>query len=109
MASNAASVGRPLTRDESSTLFAQTMGLVALTAGAFALGAYVARNVAPMWGWIFLIAAIAALFGMSYVARRSQQGAVALLLAFGFLIGAGVSPTIVYYASADPQALWQAG
>ena len=109
MASNAASVGRPLTRDESSTLFAQTMGLVALTAGAFALGTYVARNVAPMWGWIFLIAAIAALFGMSFVAQRSQQGAVGLLLAFGFLIGAGVAPTIVYYASADPQALWQAG
>jgi uncharacterized protein len=109
MASDAASVGRPLTRDESSTLFAQTMGLVALTAGAFALGAYVARNVAPMWGWIFLVAAIAALIGMSFAAQRSQQAAVALLLGFGFLIGAGVAPTIAYYASADPQALWQAG
>jgi modulator of FtsH protease len=34
---------------------------------------------------------------------------VALLLGFGFLIGAAVASTIVYYASADPRALWSAG
>jgi modulator of FtsH protease len=41
--------------------------------------------------------------------RRSEQLAVGLLFAFGFLIGAGVAPSVVYYARSDPQALWDAG
>ncbi len=32
-----------------------------------------------------------------------------LLGAFGLLIGLAVAPTIAYYGSMDPQALWQAG
>ena len=35
----------PLTRDESGTLLGQTMGLVALTTGLFALGAYLGRDI----------------------------------------------------------------
>jgi modulator of FtsH protease len=31
-------------RDRTRTLFGQTMGLVAITAGVFALGAYLGRN-----------------------------------------------------------------
>jgi modulator of FtsH protease len=34
---------------------------------------------------------------------------IALLAAFGLLIGLAVAPTIAYYGSMDPQALWQAG
>lgn len=33
----------------------------------------------------------------------------ALLCAFGLLIGLAVAPTIAYYGSMDPQALWAAG
>ena len=29
--------------------------------------------------------------------------------AVGALLGLAVAPTLVYYASADPQALWQSG
>ncbi|MET0416713.1 MAG: Bax inhibitor-1 family protein, partial [Actinoplanes sp.] len=29
--------------------------------------------------------------------------------AFGLLMGVAVAPTLVYYASTDPEALWQAG
>ncbi|MFY9654710.1 Bax inhibitor-1/YccA family protein, partial [Trebonia sp.] len=32
-----------------------------------------------------------------------------LLAAFGLLIGLAVAPTIAYYGSMDPTALWQAG
>jgi uncharacterized protein len=98
-----------LTRDESGTLFAQTMGLVAVTAGTFALGAYVARDASPGWSWLFFLAAFALLIGMSAAVRRSKQWSVGLLLGFGFLIGAAVASTVSYYASANPQALWAAG
>ena len=109
MSSNTELLQRPLTRDESGTLFSQTMGLVALTAAVFALGAYVARDVSPGWGWVFFIAAFAALIGLAPASQRSDQLAVGLLFGFGFLIGAAVAPTVAYYASADPQALWEAG
>lgn len=109
MSSQPEAIDRPLTRDESGTLFSHTMNLVALTAGAFALGAYVARDISNGWGWVFFIASFAMLFGISAAVRRSDQLAVGLLFGFGFLIGAAVAPTIAYYASADPQALWEAG
>jgi FtsH-binding integral membrane protein len=106
MSASSAIVGPPLTRDESATLFSQTMTLVAVTTGAFALGAYAARNVSTGWIWFFFIAAFVTLFGVSAASKRSEQVAVGLLLVFGLLIGAAVAPTISYYASADPQALW---
>jgi modulator of FtsH protease len=34
---------------------------------------------------------------------------VALLLVFGITLGLALAPTLVYYASTNPQALWQAG
>ena len=109
MSSNASAFPRPLTRDESGALFGQTMGLVAVTAGVFALGAYAARDARPGWSWFFFIASFIALLGISAAIRRSEQLAVGLLFSFGFLIGAAVAPTIAYYANADPRALWNAG
>jgi len=40
---------------------------------------------------------------------RSPQLTVGLLASFGLLIGLAVAPTVAYYGSMDPQALWQAG
>jgi modulator of FtsH protease len=34
---------------------------------------------------------------------------VALLVGFGLLTGLALAPTLAYYVSADPQAVWQAG
>ena len=34
---------------------------------------------------------------------------MALLLVFGITLGLALAPTLVYYASTNPQALWQAG
>jgi len=96
-------------RDRTRTLFGQTMGLVALTCGTFAAGAYAGRNLAYQWLFVWFIAAIACLFAMRAVVRRSQMGAVVLLLAFGVLMGLAVAPTLVYYAQTDPTVLWQAG
>jgi FtsH-binding integral membrane protein len=109
MSSNTLTGQRPLTRDESATLFSRTMGFVAATAAAFAFGAYLARDVSPGWSWVFFIASFAALLGLSVAAQRSELLSVWLLLGFGFFSGAAVAPTIAYYGNADPQALWEAG
>jgi FtsH-binding integral membrane protein len=109
MEQTGAVVQPPLTRDESGTLLGQTMGLVAVTIGLFALGAYLGRDISYHWGWVFFIASFGILFAMNFAARRSEGLAITLLFAFGVLIGLAVSPTLVYYATTNPQVLWQAG
>ena len=96
-------------RDQTHTLFAQTMGYVAVTAALFALGAYLGRNLAYGAGFVAFIAAFGCLISMRFAARRSQQLTIVLLGAFGLLIGVAVAPTLAYYASMNPQVLWQAG
>ena len=100
---------RTTTRDESRALFGQTMGLVAVTAGLFAVGAYLGRNMSSAAGFLWFIAAFACLLGMNFAIRRSEQLAIGLLFAFGVLMGLGMAPTIAYYAHTSPQAVWQAG
>jgi modulator of FtsH protease len=90
-------------------LFAHTMGLVAITAGLFAVGAYLGRDMSHMAGFLWFILSFACLLGLNVAIRRSEQLAVGLLFAFGVLIGLGTAPTIAYYASTNPQAVWQAG
>jgi FtsH-binding integral membrane protein len=109
MDSGSTALRPPLTRDEAGTLFGQTMGLVAVTAGLFAVGAYLGRDLAYQWGWLLFIAAFACLIAMNVAAQRSQELTVTLLFAFGVLMGLAVAPTLSYYASADPRAVWQAG
>jgi hypothetical protein len=73
--STATAVTTRVSRDETGRLFGQTMGLVALAAGVFALGASVGRDVSSGWAILFYIAAFAAL-GLDVAAQRSQQLAV---------------------------------
>src|SRR5438045_4568444 len=96
-------------RGRAHTLFAQTIAYVAATAALFALGAWLGRDLNGVVGIIAFIAAFACLIGMRFAARSSQQLTVGLLAAFGLLIGLAVAPTIAYYGSMDPTALWQAG
>jgi modulator of FtsH protease len=96
-------------RDETGRLLGQTMGLVALTAGLFALGAYVGRDLSGGWAILWYVGAFALLLGMNVAVRRSEQLAVGMLFGVGVLFGLAVAPTIAYYANADPQAVWHAG
>lgn len=96
-------------RDRAHTLFGQTMGYVAVTAGCFALGAYLGRNLSAGWAIVWFIVAFACLIGMYFAVRRSGALAVGLLLVFGATLGLAIAPTLVYYASTSPQTLWQAG
>ena len=96
-------------RGQAHALFAQTMGYIAIAAALFAAGAWLGRNLTGGVGIVAFIAAFAVLIGMRFAARRSAQVAVGLLAAFGLLIGLAVAPTVAYYGSMDPRALWQAG
>jgi FtsH-binding integral membrane protein len=109
MTTNAADFQEAISHDEAGTLLGQTMGLVALTAGFFALGAYLGRDASYMYGWLFFIGSFACLIGINVAVQRSESAAIGLLFAFGVLIGLAVAPILSYYASADPQVLWQAG
>jgi modulator of FtsH protease len=91
------------------TLFAQTMGLVALTAGFFAAGAYAGRNLSQGAVIVSWIAAFVVLLIMNFTARRSAPAATVLLVIFGVLMGVASAPTLVWYATTDPAILWQAG
>jgi len=99
----------PLTRDEAGGLLGQTMGLVAVTSGLFALGAYLGRDIAGGWAIVAFVASLGVLLALNAAAQRSEQLAVTLLFGFGLLLGLAVAPTVAQYAGADPQAVWQAG
>ena len=97
------------TRDQTAALFAQTMGLVALTAAVFALGAYAGRHLSEGAVIISWIAAFVVLMIMNFAARKSAGLATVLLVVFGILMGVASAPTLYWYGSTDPQILWQAG
>jgi FtsH-binding integral membrane protein len=109
MASDGVAIQPASSHDETATLFGRTMALVALTAGAFALGAYLGRNIAYQWGWLFFVGSIVCLFALNRAVERSEQMALSILVGFGLLTGLALAPTLAYYVSADPQAVWQAG
>jgi FtsH-binding integral membrane protein len=98
-----------VSREQTQTLFGQTMWYVAFTAGLFAAGAYLGRDLSYGLGFVWFIAAIACLIAMNFAVRRSAQLTVALLAAFGLLIGLALAPTLAYYAGTNPHALWSAG
>ena len=100
---------RVLDRDRGHALFGQTMGYVAITAGLFALGSYLGRTLSGGWAILWFIVAFACLISMNFTVRRSSGLTVGLLLAVGLCLGLALAPTLVYYASTNPQALWQAG
>jgi modulator of FtsH protease len=97
--------GAAATPDRTRTLFGQTMGYVAVTADLFALGAYLGRNLSHGVAIVSFIAAFAGLFIMRFTVRRAESVAVALLCGVGVLLGLAMAPTLVYYASTNPQVL----
>jgi FtsH-binding integral membrane protein len=92
-------------QNRTRTLFGQVMWSVAATAGLFALGAYLGRNLGNGLAFVFFLLAFACLIGMRFAIRSSAGLSMALLLG----VGLGMAPTLTYYADADPQALWEAG
>jgi len=102
------SYSRTASSDDTHTLFGQTMGYVAATAGLFALGAYLGRDLPYGFSFAGYLAALACLFCMNFT-RKSGGASAGLLFAVGLLLGLSSSPMIAYYASTNPAVLWQAG
>lgn len=101
--------GATLTRDRTRAVFGHVMGLVALTVGCAALGAYIGRNLTGGTGLLLFIGAFACIFGLNAAAARGhEQLAVGLLFGMGLLLGLAVGPVLAVYAKAQPSILWQA-
>jgi FtsH-binding integral membrane protein len=99
----------PLSRDQVRTVFGQVMGLVALTLGCLALGAYIGRDLSGGIGILFFLAGFACIFGLNIASARGRdQLATTLLFGLGLLLGLALGPVLNSYAKADPSALWQA-
>jgi uncharacterized protein len=101
--------GVPLSGDRTRTVFGHVMGLVALTAGCTALGAYIGRNMTGGAGLPIFIGVFACVFGLNWANSRGRvQLATGLLFGMGLLLGLAVAPVLSYYAKAQPDALYQA-
>ena len=101
--------GRLEGRDLTRALFGQVMGLVALTVGCAALGAYLGRNLSGGVGIGAFILAFACIFGLQFATRRGhEQLAIGFLFGLGLLLGAAVGPVLRVYAETQPAVLWQA-
>src|SRR5215204_5809552 len=101
--------GLPIAHDQARALLGQVMGLVAVTVGFTALGAYLGRELSGATGLLLFIAAFACIFGLNIAAAKGrEQLAIGLLFGLGLLLGLAVAPVIAEYANTDPSALWQA-
>jgi FtsH-binding integral membrane protein len=97
-----------MSRDQTATLFGQVMGLVAVTAGIFALGCYLGRNLTAGFAIVWFIAGFGCLIAMNFAVRRSSTAGVWLLGGVGLFLGLAIGPTVAYYTTTSPQAVWQA-
>ena len=96
-------------RPDTHELLGQVMGLVAVTVGFTALGAYLGRDMSGAIGLVAFVGSFATIFGLnSAVSSGRKQLATGLLFGLGLLLGLAVAPVIADYAGADPSALWQA-
>jgi modulator of FtsH protease len=101
--------GAPLVGDRARAVFGQVMGLVAVTIGCAALGAYIGRNLTGGTGLLLFIAAFACIFGLQFAAARGrEQLATALLFGLGLLLGMAIGPVVAFYAKTNPSVVWQA-
>jgi FtsH-binding integral membrane protein len=100
---------QPITRDQARSVFGQVMGLVALTIGCTALGAYAGRDLTGGTGILFFIGALVCVVALNGASSRGrEQLAIGLLFGLGLCIGLAVAPVLADYAKAQPSALWQA-
>src|SRR5579884_2344160 len=88
-----------LERDRTRAVFGQVMGLVAVTVGCAALGAYVGRNLTGGAGLLMIIGVFGCVIGLNIAnARGHEQLAIGLLFGMGLFVGLLVAPVIAYYA-----------
>ena len=99
---------RPVEGAAARALLGRVMGLVAVTCGFAALGAWAGRDLTGLWFLIPWLGALGCIVGLNVAAQRAPALALVLLFALGFLLGLAVGVTVVYYAENDPTVVWQA-
>jgi FtsH-binding integral membrane protein len=83
-----------LTGDGARAVFGQVMGLVALTLGCLALGAYIGRDLSGGIGILLFIAGFACVFGLNIASTRGrEQLAITLLFGLGLLWASRSGPS----------------
>jgi FtsH-binding integral membrane protein len=94
-----------------AALLGHVMLLVAAAIGSSAAGAFIGRGLTPGTAIVASFVAFGMLIVQAFGGERYRVGpfAVAWLLAVGLVLGLGLGPVLVYYASADPTALLSAG
>jgi len=92
----------------SAGVFGQVMGLVAVTLGFFALGAYLGRDMVGGGAILCFIGGFICIVGLNF-ARAREGLAITLLFAGGLLLGLGMGGVLHEYAEAQPDAVYQAG
>jgi FtsH-binding integral membrane protein len=100
---------QPVERADTRAVFGQVMGLVAVTTGFFAFGAYLGRNLSGGTGLLLFIGAIGCIIGANVASKRSEALAITFLFGLGLFLGLAVGPVVAYYAKTDPAIVWQAG
>jgi modulator of FtsH protease len=96
------------TRDQSWALFSHVMWLVAATTAFFALGCYAGRDLSAGWAIAWFLAGFACLIAMNFTRRSSGGASLVLLMCVGLFLGLGVGPTVAYYTTTSPKAVWEA-
>jgi FtsH-binding integral membrane protein len=98
-----------LSRDQARAVFGQVMGLVAVTLGFLAAGAYIGRDLSGGWGILAFIASFGCIIGLNVASSRgNEQVAITLLFGLGLLLGLALGPVLSEYVETDPSAVWQA-
>src|SRR3712207_1495420 len=98
--------GEAAAHDRTRELLGQVMGLVAVTIGFAALGAYIGRDLSGLTGLILFIGGFAVILGLNVAAAAGrEQLATGLMFGLGLLLGLAVAPVVADYAEADPSAL----
>jgi FtsH-binding integral membrane protein len=96
-------------RVDARAIFARTMGLVALTCGCAALGAYLGRDLTGLSFLLPWLGALGCLIGLNVAVARDAEGvAVLLLFGVGLLLGMSIGATVASFADTQPRVLWQA-
>ena len=91
---------RAIARDQARETFGRTMGLVAMTVGVCAFGAWVGQDLSFGWSIAFWLGGFGALPGLSFTRGKSHTVALTLLFAVGALLGLAIGPTVEAYADA---------
>jgi|SRR5579884_3073627 len=100
---------RAAVRVDGRTLFGHVMGLVALTTGFAAFGAYIGRNLTSGTALLCFLGAIACTLALSAAAAVTHNGfAIGCLFALGLVLGISAGPLVAHYAHTEPAVVWQA-